>query len=114
MKSRQRGLSFFGLLFWAMLIACIGVLAAQIAPTVMEYQTIVKACNKAREGTTVQEIRTIFEKAAEIDRIKAISANDLEISKGAGDKVIIRFKYQEEIHLFGPAYLVLKYSGQTK
>lgn len=114
MKSRQLGLSFVGLLFWAIVLSCVGVVVAQVAPTVMEYQTVMRAVNRAKEGTTVQEVKTLYERQAEIDRIKVLSANDLEISKGVGDKVIISFKYQEEIHLFGPAYLTLKYSGQTK
>jgi Domain of unknown function (DUF4845) len=114
MKSRQRGVSFLGLMFWGITIACGGVLLAQVAPTVLEYQTILKACNKAKEGTTVQEVKTIFTRATEIDHIKSITANDLDISKGAGDKVIVRFSYQNEIHLFGPAFLTLKYAGETK
>ena len=114
MKSRQRGISFVGLVIWGSVIACVGVVVAQVAPTVVEYQTILKACNRAKDGNTVQEVKTIFDRAAEVDRIKAITSNDLEISKGAGEKVVIAFKYQEEIHLFGPAYLTIKYAGQTK
>jgi hypothetical protein len=29
------------------------------------------------------------------------------------DKVVVRFAYQREFHLVGPAYLTLKYSGQS-
>jgi len=31
-----------------------------------------------------------------------------------GDKVVVGFAYQREIHLAGPAWLTLKYEGQTK
>ena len=31
-----------------------------------------------------------------------------------GDKVVVSFAYQREIHLAGPAWLTLKYEGSTK
>ena len=112
-KSKQRGLSFFGLLFVGSMLAMAGVVIAQIVPTVMEYQAVSKAVNKAREGTTVAEVRSIFDKAASIDNIKSITGKDIEVSK-AGDKIVVSFAYEREIHLTGPAYLTLKYAGQSK
>jgi hypothetical protein len=78
----------------------------------MEYQTILKAVNKAKEGNTVPEVRMIFDKTASIDTISSISGKDLEITK-ENDKVVVRFAYQREIHLTGPAFLTLKYSGKS-
>lgn len=113
MKSNQRGISFIGLLFVGGVLAFGGVIAAQVAPTLMEYQTINKALGKAKEGNSVGEIRSLFDKAATIDDIKAIAGKDLDISK-QGDKVVISFAYNKEIHIGGPAYLLLKYSGSSK
>jgi hypothetical protein len=31
-----------------------------------------------------------------------------------GDKVVVSFSYQREIHLAGPGYLTLKYTGRSK
>lgn len=113
-KSRQRGLSFIGLIFFGGILACIGVMLAQVAPTVIEYQSISKAVNKAaREGNSVVEVRTIFDKAADIDYITAISGKDLDVTKD-GDKVVVSFAYNKEIHMVGPAYLLMKYSGRSK
>jgi len=112
-KSRQRGLSFFGLLFVGSLLAMAGVIIAQIVPTFIEYEAIVKAANKAREGETVAEVRTIFDKAAAVDDIKSISGKDIDVSK-EGDKIVVNFAYQREIHLVGPGYLTIKYSGRSK
>jgi hypothetical protein len=113
LKSRQRGITFIGLLFVGGVLAVTGVIVAQVIPTLIELQAIHKAVNKAREGGSVQEIRTIFDKAAQIDDIKSIGARDLEVTKN-GDKVVIRFAYEREIHLAGPAWLTMKYSGQSK
>jgi hypothetical protein len=112
-KSQQRGITFFGLLFVGTVIALTGVVAAQVFPTVIEYQAIVKATNKAAAGSSVIEIRTIFDKQSEIDDFKSVKGTDLEITK-EGEKVVVSFSYQREIHLTGPAWLTLKYAGRSK
>ena len=112
-KSRQRGLSFLGLLVIGGLLAVTGVIAAQILPTAIEYQAIVKAANKAREGNSVAEVRSIFDKAAAVDNISSITGRDLGVTK-EGDKIVVSFAYQREIHLAGPGYLTLKYAGRSK
>lgn len=112
-KSRQSGISFIGLLFVVGVLACLLVLGAQAFPTVVEYQAILKAAQKASQGNSVPEVRQIFDKAAQIDDIKSIDGKDLDISK-AGDQVVVKFAYNREIHMFGPAFLLLKYAGQSK
>lgn len=112
-RSRQRGISFLGLLIVGCLLAVTGVVAAEAFPTVIEFEAVKKAVNKASMGNSVPEVRTIFDKAAEIDNIKSITGKDLEVTK-EGDKVVVRFAYQREIHLAGPAFLTLKYEGRSK
>jgi len=111
-KFGQRGVTLIGLLLVGGLVAVTGVLAAQVVPTVIEYQTILKAVNKAKEGNTVPEVRMIFDRAASIDAISSITAKDLDVTK-EDDKVVVSFAYQREFKLVGPAYLTLKYSGQS-
>ncbi len=112
-KKNQRGISFIGLLFVAVVLACIGVVVAQVIPTVIEYQAITKAANKAKEGTTVPEVRAIFDRAQSIDDFHSVSGKDLDVRK-EGDKVVVAFAYEREIHLVGPAFLTLKYQGQSQ
>lgn len=111
-RSAQRGISFIGLVFVAVVVACVGVVVAQVTPTLIEYQAILKAANRAKEGVTVPEIRAEFDRQQTIDDFQSVRGKDLEITKN-GEKVVISFAYEREIHLFGPAYLLLKYSGQT-
>jgi hypothetical protein len=113
LKSRQGGISFLGLLFVVGVLACLAILGAQAFPTLVEYQAALKAAQKASEGHTVAEVRQIFDKAAAIDDIQSVTGKDLDISKD-GDKVIVKFAYSKEIHMFGPAYLLLKYAGHSK
>lgn len=112
-KSKQRGISFIGLLFVGGVLAMTGVVAAQVFPTVLEFMAVQKAVQRASVGQSVVEVRSIFDKATEIDAISSITGKDLDVSK-QGDKVVVAFAYQREIHLVGPAFLTLKYTGQSK
>ncbi|AMO22101.1 hypothetical protein GCM10027034_23980 [Ramlibacter solisilvae] len=112
-RKGQAGMSMFTLLFVVGVLACGAVLGAQVFPTTVEYQAILKAAQRASNGNTVAEVRQIFDKAAQVDDIKSIDAKDLEVSKD-GDKVVVKFAYNKEFHMFGPAFLVVKYAGQSK
>jgi hypothetical protein len=113
MRTSQRGITFFGLLFNAALFAVIGVVGAQVAPTYIEYLAVGRAAESAKNGQTPIEARDLFDKAATINDIKSISGKEIEVFK-EGDKVVVSYAYQREIHLAGPAYLTLKYSGRSK
>ncbi|GAB4401056.1 MAG: hypothetical protein OHK0048_17050 [Rhodoferax sp.] len=109
---RQRGFSLLGFVFLGVVLAALGVVLAQVVPTLVEYQAVVKAVKKSAGAASVAEARAIFDRATQVDAISAISARDLEIIKD-GEKLIVKFAYQREIHLVGPAYLTLKYAGQA-
>ena len=113
LHSPQGGFSLLGVLFVVGVLACLGVLGAQTLPTALEYQAVLKAVQKASAGNTVGEVKQIFDRAAAIDDINSISGKDLEITK-EGDKVVVKFAYNKEIHMFGPAYLLIKYVGRSK
>ena len=115
-RHRQRGITLFGLMFWAIVVGFVALVAMRVLPTVNEYFTIQKAVSKiAREGgTTVPEIRTAFEKTKDIEySITSISAKDLNITK-ENDKVVISFAYDKEIELMKPVFLLIKYEGRSK
>lgn len=113
---RQRGVTLFGLLFWAIVLGFIALVGMRVLPTVNEYLTIQKAVNKiAADGaTTVPEIRSAFEKQKEIEySIQSISGKDLDITK-VNDKIVISFAYNKEIELMSPVYILIKYEGRSK
>lgn len=112
-RAAQRGITFLGLLFVAAVLGVLAVVGAQIVPTAIEYQAVLKAVRKASEGSTVGEVRNLFQRTADVDSITSIKAQDLEITK-EGDKVVVAFEYTREIHLVGPAYLLMKYVGRSK
>jgi hypothetical protein len=113
LKSKQRGITFIGLVFVASVLGIAGVIAAQVFPTALEYQTIGKAAQKAADGGgTVAQVRSSFDKQAAVDNIYSVDGSQLEVTK-EGDKVVVSYAYPREIHLVGPAYLVLKYKGRA-
>jgi len=113
---RQRGITLFGLMFWAIVVGFGALLIMRVLPTMNEYFTIQKAVKKiaTEGGSTVPEIRNAFEKQKEIEySIQSISGKDLVITK-ENDKVVISFAYDKEIELMKPVYLLIKYEGRSK
>ncbi len=112
--SRQRGLSFFGVIFIGLFAVAAFAIGGQSVPIFLEYQAINKAATKAaRESSTVPEVRRSFERAAAIDSITSITDKDLEVTK-RGDKIVVSFKYSREISLGGPAYLVYRFQNSVQ
>lgn len=113
---KQRGISLLGLLFWAVLLGIVALIAMKVTPSIMEFMTIKQTVNRIASGgaTTVQEIRTEFEKQKDIEySITSISGSDLEVSK-ENDKIVISYAYNKEIELVGPVYILIKYQGRSK
>ncbi|MBC7647552.1 MAG: DUF4845 domain-containing protein [Vitreoscilla sp.] len=113
LKSKQRGISLIGILFVGGVLVFVGIVGAQVVPTFTEFKAVEKAATKAKDGSSVAEVRSTFDKAAQIDDIKAVTGKDIEVTK-EGDKTVVSFAYNKEIHLGGPAYLLLKYTGRSK
>lgn len=111
-KSAQRGISFITVLFIVGVLAAGGVMVMQAFPSFIEYQAALKAVKKAKDAGSVAEIRKAFDRAGEVDGITSISGKDLEITKN-GDQVQVTFAYDKQFHMFGPAYLLLKYQGSS-
>lgn len=112
----QRGITLFGLLFWAIVVGFLALLALRVLPTVNEYLTIRKVVQEiASSGaTTVPEIRSAFEKRAQVEyAVEAITSKDLQITK-VNEKVVIAFAYDKEIEVMSPVYLLIKYEGRSK
>jgi Tfp pilus assembly protein PilE len=112
LKSKQRGITFIGMLFLAAVIGIVFVIGAKVTPTLIEYQAILKAVNSSKTGSSVAEIRSSFDKNQATGYFDAISSKDLVIEKIA-DKFVVSFAYQKEIALAGPAYLLMKYEGKS-
>ena len=113
---RQRGITLFGLMFWAILVGFTGYVLVRTLPTVNEYLTIQRTVTKIAEASpgTVAETRQAFDKQKSIEySIEAISGKDLIVTK-ENDKVVVAFAYDKLIPIYGPVNLLIKYEGRSK
>jgi hypothetical protein len=112
-RMQQRGISIAGLVMILALLGLVAVLVAKVVPTFVEYRSITRAIVSAKAaGTTVREIQAAFDKQRDVSYIDSISSKDLEITKD-GNEIEVSFEYQKKIPLFGPASLLMEYSGTT-
>ncbi len=114
LKSRQRGLSIVGVIFFGGIIVILLLVAAQLVPAITEYIAIERAVQKIKgEATTVPEIRAAFDRHAVIDDIKSINSKDLDITKD-NDRVVISYAYSYQMQLLDNVRLVIDFSGTTR
>jgi hypothetical protein len=112
--NRQRGVTLFGLLFWAIVLGFAALIGMRVLPALNEYFTIKRTVNKiTSDGSTVPEIRAAFERQKDIEySITSISSKDLSITK-ENDKVVVSFAYDKEVELMKPVYLLIKFEGRS-
>ena len=111
---RQRGVTLFGLLFWAVIVGFLALIGMRVLPALNEYFTIKRTINKiATEGSTVPEIRAAFERQKDIEySITSITGKDLTITK-ENEKVVVSFAYDKEVELVKPVFLLIKFEGRS-
>ena len=115
-RSRQRGLTLFGLMFWALVIGFLAYVLVRVLPTINEYATIQRAVEKiaATQPATVAEARQAFDRQRDLEySISAITSKDLLVTK-ENDKVVIAFAYNKEVLIYGPVFILIKYEGRSK
>jgi Tfp pilus assembly protein PilE len=110
----QRGITLFGLMFWAVVVGFLALIGMRVLPTLNEYFTIKRTINKiSTEGSTVPEIRAAFERQKDIEySITSITGKDLNITK-ENDKVVVSFAYDKEVELVKPVFLLIKFEGHS-
>jgi hypothetical protein len=111
--SRQAGASLFTVIFFLAVLGVVGAIGMQVFPSLIEYQAVVRAVNKSKDESSVVEVRKAFDRYADIDSITSIQGKDLTVGRN-GDQMQVSFAYDKEFHLFGPAWLTMKYEGQSR
>lgn len=115
-RQGQRGITLFGLLFWAFVVAVGAYLVLRIVPAVNEYLTIQRSVETIAKSqpATVVEVRQAFDKQKELEySISSITGKDLVVTK-ENDKVVIAYAYDNAIPIYGPVYVLIKFSGRSK
>ena len=114
-RADQRGLTLFGLVFWAALIGFIVYVLVRTLPTLNEYYTIQRAVDQIARSdpSTVAEARAAFDKQRELEySISSIAGKDLTVTK-ENDRVVLAFAYDRIVPIYGPVYILIKYQGRS-
>ncbi len=114
----QRGVSLNGLMFVAVIFGLLALGTMKVAPELIEFGQIKKAvvataADPALKDASVAKIRDAYGKYAEIDNIKRVGPNDLEVTKDGSD-IVISFAYTSKIPLFSYVSLVFDFEGNSK
>lgn len=115
-RASQRGVTLFGLMFWAVSIGLVAYVLVRTVPTLNEYFTIQRAVEQVARSqpATVAEARAAFDKQKELEySISSITGKDLIITK-ENDKVVVAFAYDKLVPLYGPVYILIKYEGRSR
>ncbi len=115
-RQGQRGITLFGLLFWAFVVAVGAYLVLRIVPAINEYLTIERSVETIAKNqpATVMEVRQAFDKQKDVEySISAITGKDLVVTK-ENDRVVISYAYDKVIPIYGPVYVLIKFSGRSK
>ena len=117
MLSKQRGLGFSGFLFGAAALVFASILGLKLIPGYMQdariKNTFVVIANDAElQKASPRDIRMAFSKRADIDDIKAIQPDDVEIAKD-GERLVLSASYDVRIPLFANISLYLEFNPSS-
>src|SRR3954466_14890352 len=101
---RQKGVSLSGLLMASVFIIVIVLLGLKIVPVFLEYNAIQRSFRGIAEDPALrvgsrEQVRRAFVSRAMVDDIKAISADQVEITREGGD-LLITAEYAVKVPLF--------------
>jgi len=88
----QRGITLMGALAGMVVIAFIGLFAAKLLPTYLEFFAVKKIFASMEQAGdfkgTVRDIRTSFDRRNSIEGVQSIKGDDLEVTKESGETVV--------------------------
>ncbi|MCM2308072.1 MAG: DUF4845 domain-containing protein [Sulfuritalea sp.] len=113
----QRGLSLNGMVLIGVALGMVALLAMKALPPWIEYGNALKAIKgTATDGSlkdaTVAQVRAAYGRRADMDDVKSIPPEDLDITKEGGE-LVITFAYSKKVPLFGNASLVFDFEGSS-
>ncbi len=114
---KQRGLSLSGLLLWSIVLFFVLILGMKLVPVYREYAAVKSTLiaivkDPALQNGTKAEIRTSFNKRAQIDDISVVDEGDIEFNKENG-QVVLSIIYSVKTPLFANISLYLDFNVRS-
>jgi hypothetical protein len=115
--STQSGVTLTGLILTLIVVALVAILGMRVVPDLIEYGKIlsnVKAVAKdpGLKDASLAQVRTAFDRRANIDQIDTLKGADIEVSKENG-QLVLSFAYTKRIPMVGPVSLLIDFEGST-
>ncbi len=109
----SRGFSLGSLLVVVIIVAAVALPALKSLPSVMEYFSVKRAVNYARDSSANRkELAANFDKQALIDNIHSLKGEDLDVFEDEGGRVrSVAFEYRTEVQIYGPLSFLITYTG---
>ena len=89
---KQSGISLWGLIVTLAVVGFVGVMAAKLLPSYVEYFAVKKMFAAMEQAGdlkgSVRDIRYSYEKRNAIEDVKSVRGDDLEVSKEGGEAVL--------------------------
>jgi Domain of unknown function (DUF4845) len=113
--SKQAGVGFFGLIFYAVIFGGLGLIGLKSFPIYAENIKISRIIKKVAEDNpkTLQDAAASFERYSAIEDINSIRGTDLIVENKSG-KALISYKYSKKIPLVEPVSLVFDFEGSSR
>jgi hypothetical protein len=114
---RQHGISLNALMVGGAILAMAALLAMKALPPWIEYGNLVKAvkgtaADPGLKDASMAKVREAFGRRADMDEVKSVTPQDLEITKEGGE-LVISFAYVKKVPLFGNVSLVFDFEGSS-
>lgn len=113
----QRGLSLNGMMIGGAVLALLALLGMKALPPWIEYGNALKAikgtaADASLKEASVAQVRVAFSKRADMDDVKSVRPDDLDITKEGGE-LVISFAYTAKVPLFKNTSLVFDFEGSS-
>jgi hypothetical protein len=117
MLAKQRGLTFSGFLFGAVILILVSIGGLKLIPVYMNDAKIKNifvaiANDPEMQRAAPHDIRMSFSNRAAIDSLKTIQPDDIEITK-SGERLVLSANYSVTVPLAGNASLLLEFSPSS-
>jgi hypothetical protein len=114
-RRNQLGVSFFGLIFYAIVFGGLGLVVLKSFPIYSEYLKVNRIIKIVAQDNpkTLPEAAAIFERHSAIEDIASIRGTDLILESKSG-KAVVSYKYSKKLPLIPPVSLVFDFEGSTQ
>jgi len=118
MRSRQQGITLMGLIVGAVVLIFAAVLGMKLVPSYIEFFAVKKALagiavDTRGRGTSVADVRRLFENRSAVDDINSVKSSDLEISKEGNDYVVAA-SWRREVPLFANIGVYIDFAASSR